>query len=143
MEHHTGDRSWQSQGCSGEEALVSEMLHEIGVPAHLMGYQYLREAVLLSLGDMSLLRAITTALYPQIAQRYDTSPSRVERAIRHAIKVAWERGSLKNYLLRFGFTASGASKPSNSECIALMVDKLQLYLKTKSQEESQQNGSPV
>lgn len=135
MEYHTGDRDWQRQGRSGEEALVTGMLHEIGVPAHLMGYQYLREAVLLSLGDMSLLRAITTALYPQIAQRYDTSPSRVERAIRHAIKVAWERGSLKNCLLRFGFTASGASKPSNSECIALMVDKLQLRLKSAEEAE--------
>ena len=143
MEHHTGDRDWQSQGCSEEEALVTELLHEIGIPAHLMGYQYLREAVILSLGDMSLLKAITTALYPQIARRFDTTPSRVERAIRHAIKAAWERGSLKNYLLRFCFTASGASKPSNSECIALMADRLQLQLKAKPQEESRQNSSPV
>lgn len=143
MEYHTGDRDWQRQGRSGEEALVTGMLHEIGVPAHLKGYQYLREAVVLSLGDISLLGAITTVLYPRIADRFDTTPSRVERAIRHAIKVAWERGSLKNYPLHFGFTVSDGAKPCNSECIALMVDKLQLQVKSASQRVPEGNSSPV
>ena len=112
------------------EALVTEMLHEVGVPAHLKGYQYLREAVLLCLEERNLLGAITTVLYPRIAVRFDTTPSRVERAIRNAIEVAWERGSLKDYPQLFGFTSANVTKPSNAEFIALTTDELQLQQKS-------------
>ena len=131
MELHMEEADGQARERSGRiemEALVTGVLHEIGMPAHLKGYQYLREAVVLSLEDLSLLGAVTTVLYPRIAVRFDTTPSRVERAIRHAIEVAWEKGSLKDYPMHFGFTASTVTKPSNAECIALMTDKLRLQI---------------
>ena len=121
-------RSPESPGRAAIEVLVIRTLHEIGIPTHLKGYQYLREAVILSLEDFHLLETVTTGLYPRIAVRFDTTPSRVERAIRHAIEVAWEKGSLKDYPMHFGFTASTVTKPSNAECIALMTDKLRLQI---------------
>ena len=123
-------RSPESPGRAAIEVLVIRTLHEIGIPTHLKGYQYLREAVILSLEDFHLLETVTTGLYPRIAVRFDTTPSRVERAIRHAIKVAWEKGGLQNYPTHFGFTASAVTRPTNSECISLMVEKLRLEMKS-------------
>ena len=108
----------------------SHTIHEIGVPAHIKGYQYLREAIIIAVNDMDVINAITKVLYPQVAKRFDTTPSRVERAIRHAIEVAWDRGDLDTLQRFFGYTVSNTKgKPTNSEFIALIADKLQLQLK--------------
>ena len=112
------------------EAMVTSMIHEIGVPAHIKGYQYLREAIILAVKDMEVINAITKVLYPQVAKTFSTTPSRVERAIRHAIEVAWDRGDLETLQRFFGYTVSNSKgKPTNSEFIALIADKLQLQLK--------------
>jgi two-component system response regulator (stage 0 sporulation protein A) len=112
------------------EALVTGIIHEIGVPAHIKGYQYLREAIIIAVGDMDVINAITKVLYPQVAKTFQTTPSRVERAIRHAIEVAWDRGDLDTLQRFFGYTVSNTKgKPTNSEFIALIADKLQLQLK--------------
>ena len=112
------------------EALVTSMIHEIGVPAHIKGYQYLREAIIIAVNDMEVINAITKVLYPQVAKTFATTPSRVERAIRHAIEVAWDRGDLETLQRFFGYTVSNTKgKPTNSEFIALIADKLQLQLK--------------
>ena len=112
------------------EAMVTAMIHEIGVPAHIKGYQYLREAIMLAVEDMDVINAITKVLYPQVAKTFQTTPSRVERAIRHAIEVAWDRGDLETLQRFFGYTVSNTKgKPTNSEFIALIADKLQLQLK--------------
>ena len=112
------------------EALVTEIIHEIGVPAHIKGYQYLREAIMIAVQDMDVINAITKVLYPQVAKTFATTPSRVERAIRHAIEVAWDRGDLETLQRFFGYTVSNTKgKPTNSEFIALIADKLQLQLK--------------
>ena len=106
---------------------VTEMIHEIGVPAHIKGYQYLREAIMMSVNDIEMLSSITKVLYPTIAEKYDTTPSRVERAIRHAIEVAWNRGRMETLNALFGYTIStGKGKPTNSEFIALIADKIRL-----------------
>ena len=111
-------------------AMVTSMIHEIGVPAHIKGYQYLREAILIAVNDMEVINAITKVLYPQVAKTFATTPSRVERAIRHAIEVAWDRGDLDTLQRFFGYTVSNTKgKPTNSEFIALIADKLQLQLK--------------
>ena len=113
------------------EAMVTSIIHEIGVPAHIKGYQYLREAIIIAVGDMDVINAITKVLYPQVAKTFQTTPSRVERAIRHAIEVAWDRGDLDTLQRFFGYTVSNTKgKPTNSEFIALIADKLQLQLKT-------------
>ena len=113
------------------EALVTGIIHEIGVPAHIKGYQYLREAIIIAVGDMDVINAITKVLYPQVAKTFQTTPSRVERAIRHAIEVAWDRGDLDTLQRFFGYTVSNTKgKPTNSEFIALIADKLQLQLKS-------------
>ena len=113
------------------EALVTSIIHEIGVPAHVKGYQYLREAILIAVDDMDVINAITKVLYPQVAKTFSTTPSRVERAIRHAIELAWDRGDLETLQKFFGYTVSNTKgKPTNSEFIALIADKLQLQLKT-------------
>ena len=113
------------------EALVTSIIHEIGVPAHIKGYQYLREAIIIAVGDMDVINAITKVLYPQVAKAFQTTPSRVERAIRHAIEVAWDRGDLDTLQRFFGYTVSNTKgKPTNSEFIALIADKLQLQLKS-------------
>ena len=114
----------------GIEAMVTNIIHEIGVPAHIKGYQYLREAIIIAVEDMDVINAITKVLYPQVAKTFGTTPSRVERAIRHAIEVAWDRGDLDTLQRFFGYTVSNTKgKPTNSEFIALIADKLQLQLK--------------
>lgn len=106
---------------------VTNMIHEIGVPAHIKGYQYLREAIMMSVEDVEMLGSITKILYPTIAAKYQTTPSRVERAIRHAIEVAWSRGKMETLDSLFGYTINtGKGKPTNSEFIALIADKIRL-----------------
>ncbi len=114
------------------ENVVTEIIHEIGVPAHIKGYQYLREAIIMSVNDMDMLNSITKILYPGIAKKYDTTASRVERAIRHAIEVAWSRGKMDTIDEMFGYTISnGKGKPTNSEFIALITDRIRLQMKMK------------
>ena len=106
---------------------VTDMIHEIGVPAHIKGYQYLREAIMMSVEDVEMLGSITKVLYPTIAKKYQTTPSRVERAIRHAIEVAWSRGRMETLDALFGYTINtGKGKPTKSEFIALIADKIRL-----------------
>lgn len=113
------------------EALVTNIIHEVGVPAHIKGYQYLREAIIMVVKDIDVINQITKSLYPKIAYKFETTPSRVERAIRHAIEVAWGRGDQKTVENIFGYTISAAKgKPTNSEFIAMIADKLRLELKT-------------
>ena len=112
------------------ETMVTEIIHEIGIPAHIKGYQYIREAIILTVRDMDLINAVTKALYPMVAKQYNTTPSRVERAIRHAIEVAWDRGDIEVLQKYFGYTVSNIKgKPTNSEFVALIADRLQLRLK--------------
>lgn len=107
--------------------MVTDIIHEIGVPAHIKGYQYLREAILIAVEDMDVINAVTKVLYPEVARRFSTSPSRVERAIRHAIEVAWDRGDLETLQKFFGYTVSNTKgKPTNSEFIAMIADRLVL-----------------
>ena len=109
---------------------VTNMIHEIGVPAHIKGYQYLREAIMMSVEDPGMISSITKILYPTIAQRFQTTPSRVERAIRHAIEVAWSRGRMETLDALFGYTIdTGKGKPTNSEFIALIADRIRLSYK--------------
>ncbi len=118
------------------DTLVTEIIHEIGIPAHIKGYQYIREAIIEVVGDMDLINAVTKALYPQVAKKYGTTPSRVERAIRHAIEVAWDRGDIEVLQKYFGYTVSGVKgKPTNSEFIALIADKLQLRLREQKEKQ--------
>ena len=113
------------------EALVTNVIHEVGVPAHIKGYQYLREAIMMVVNDIDIINQITKQLYPEIALKYMTTPSRVERAIRHAIEVAWGRGQTDVVESIFGYTVSAAKgKPTNSEFIAMIADKLRLELKS-------------
>ena len=106
---------------------VTDMIHEIGVPAHIKGYQYLREAIMMSVNDSEMMGSITKILYPTIAKKYQTTSSRVERAIRHAIEVAWNRGRVETLDDMFGYTINtGKGKPTNSEFIALIADKIRL-----------------
>jgi len=106
---------------------ITHIIHELGVPAHIKGYQYLRDAITMVYHDIEILGSITKTLYPSIAQKYKTTPSRVERAIRHAIEVAWTRGNIDSISHLFGYTVSAAkSKPTNSEFIAMIADKLRL-----------------
>ena len=112
------------------EAVVTDIIHEIGVPAHIKGYQYLREAIILTIKDMDMINAVTKVLYPEVAKRYNTTPSRVERAIRHAIEVAWDRGDIETLQKFFGYTVSNIKgKPTNSEVIAMIADNLSLRRK--------------
>ena len=113
------------------EALVTNVIHEVGVPAHIKGYQYLREAIIMVVNDIDVINQITKSLYPKIAEKFTTTPSRVERAIRHAIEVAWGRGQQEVVENIFGYTISAAKgKPTNSEFIAMIADKLRLELKS-------------
>ena len=112
------------------ETEVTNLIHEVGVPAHIKGYQYLRESILMAIEDMDILNAITKQLYPAIAKKFDTTPSRVERAIRHAIEVAWSRGKMDTIEKLFSYSISmGKGKPTNSEFIALIADRMRLELK--------------
>ena len=138
-------RMWRTQGKNineivesnpiSEESLlntVTNMLHEIGIPAHIKGYHYLRDAIMMAVEDMEVLNAITKILYPTVAKKYQTTSSRVERAIRHAIEVAWSRGKLDTLDRLFGYTVSnGKGKPTNSEFIALIADTIQLEYKNR------------
>ncbi len=115
------------------ETDVTNIIHEVGVPAHIKGYQYLRDAIIMSVNDMEMLNSITKILYPTIAKRHQTTPSRVERAIRHAIEVAWSRGKMDTIDELFGYTVSnGKGKPTNSEFIALIADKIRLEYKNRA-----------
>ena len=112
------------------ESTVTEVIHEIGVPAHIKGYQYLREAIIITIQDMEVINAVTKVLYPAVAKKYNTTPSLVERAIRHAIEVAWDRGDLETLQKFFGYTVSNIKgKPTNSEFIAMIADCLSLRRK--------------
>ncbi len=109
---------------------VTSMMHQIGIPAHVKGYQYIRDAIIMVVGDVSLLGAVTKELYPAIAKKYDTAPSRVERGIRHAIELAWERGHTETLKRIFGYSMNiERQKPTNSEFIALLADKLRIMSK--------------
>ena len=109
------------------DANITSIIHEIGVPAHIKGYQYLREAISMVYNNIEILGAITKTLYPAIAEKYKTTPSRVERAIRHAIEVAWTRGNIDSISHLFGYTVNiSKSKPTNSEFIAMVADKLRI-----------------
>ncbi|MGG1515241.1 sporulation transcription factor Spo0A [Paenibacillus oryzisoli] len=109
------------------DANITTIIHEIGVPAHIKGYQYLREAITMVYNNIEILGAITKTLYPAIAEKYKTTPSRVERAIRHAIEVAWTRGNIDSISFIFGYTINiSKSKPTNSEFIAMVADKLRI-----------------
>ncbi|MEE1085752.1 MAG: sporulation transcription factor Spo0A [Schaedlerella sp.] len=112
------------------ENRITDLLHEMGIPAHIKGYHYLRDAIMMAVDDMDVLNAITKILYPTVAKKYQTTSSRVERAIRHAIEVAWSRGKLDTIEELFGYTVSnGKGKPTNSEFIALIADTIQLEYK--------------
>lgn len=112
------------------ESEVTSIIHEVGVPAHIKGYQYLREAIMIVVNDIDMINSITKQLYPSIAKTYSTTPSRVERAIRHAIEVAWNRGQMEAIDAIFGYTVNyGKGKPTNSEFIAMIADKLRLKMK--------------
>jgi len=109
------------------DASITSIIHEIGVPAHIKGYMYLREAISMVYNDIELLGSITKVLYPDIAKKFNTTASRVERAIRHAIEVAWSRGNIDSISTLFGYTISmSKAKPTNSEFIAMVADKLRL-----------------
>ena len=113
------------------EAQVTNVIHEVGVPAHIKGYQYLREAITLAVTDIDIINSITKMLYPTLAKKFKTTPSRVERAIRHAIEVAWARGKMDVNNSMFGNTISAnKGKPTNSEFIAMIADKLRLEIKS-------------
>ena len=124
------------EGTRGQslESTVTAIIHEIGVPAHIKGYQYLREAIIIAVEDMDVINAVTKILYPEVAKRFGTTASRVERAIRPAIEVAWDRGDLETLQKYFGYTVSNAKgKPTNSEFIAMIADRLQLERKNKNE----------
>ena len=113
------------------QVLVSEIMHQIGVPAHIKGYQYLRSAIIMSVNDGEIMNSVTKILYPAVAKEYSTTASRVERAIRHAIEVAWDRGDVDVLSSYFGYTIQNTrGKPTNSEFIAMISDRLRLKLKT-------------
>ena len=127
----TGNVAAQTALTDDVEKDVTDMIHEIGVPAHIKGYQYLREAIMMSVNDGEMLNSITKILYPTIAGKYQTTASRVERAIRHAIEVAWSRGRMETLDALFGYTINtGKGKPTNSEFIALIADKIRLQYKS-------------
>jgi two-component system response regulator (stage 0 sporulation protein A) len=115
---------------SSLEADVTNIIHEIGIPAHIKGYHYLREAIMMVVEEVDLLGSVTKILYPRIADRFETTSSRVERAIRHAIEVAWSRNNIETIKKFFGYTINTErGKPTNSEFIALVADRLRLYNK--------------
>ena len=115
------------------EVQVTEILHQIGVPAHIKGYHYLRDSIIMSVENPEIINAVTKQLYPSVAKRYETTSSRVERAIRHAIEVAWDRGDVDILNSYFGYTIHNSrGKPTNSEFIAMISDKLRLQMKSAS-----------
>lgn len=130
--------NWNIPGLSGPqekknddlELTVSEIMHQIGVPAHIKGYQYLRRAIIFAIEDDEMMSSVTKLLYPTVAKEFRTTPSRVERAIRHAIEVAWDRGDVEVLSSYFGYTIQNSrGKPTNSEFIAMIADKMKLRMK--------------
>ncbi len=118
---------------SSVKVKITDVLHQIGVPAHIKGYHYLRSSIMMCIENPEVINAVTKQLYPAVAQRFDTTPSRVERAIRHAIEVAWDRGDIDVLNSYFGYTIHNSrGKPTNSEFIAMISDKLSLQFKTAS-----------
>ncbi len=114
------------------ECVVTEIIHQIGIPAHIKGYHYLRQAIIYCVNDPEMLNSITKILYPAVAVHFDTTPSRVERAIRHAIEIAWDRGDIDTLNGYFGYTIhTSRGKPTNSEFVALIADKLRLKYKSE------------
>jgi len=114
------------------ESQVTKIIHQIGVPAHIKGYQYLRSAILMTIADGGVINSVTKVLYPSVAKEYSTTTSRVERAIRHAIEVAWDRGDIDTLNSYFGYTIqNNRGKPTNSEFIAMIADNLRLKYKIK------------
>jgi two-component system response regulator (stage 0 sporulation protein A) len=112
------------------ETQVTKIIHQIGVPAHIKGYQYLRTAILMTIQDSDIINSVTKVLYPSVAKKYQTTTSRVERAIRHAIEVAWDRGDVDTLNSYFGYTIqNNRGKPTNSEFIAMIADSLRLKYK--------------
>ncbi len=119
------------KGSPNLEIIVTDIIHQIGVPAHIKGYHYLREAIMASVNDKEMLESVTKLLYPAVAKKFSTTPSRVERAIRHAIEIAWDRGDVDTLNSFFGYTINvGKGKPTNSEFIALITDKICLKYKS-------------
>ena len=116
---------------SNLEVIITDIIHQIGVPAHIKGYHYLREAIIMAVDDIEIMNSVTKCLYPSVAKKHGTTSSRVERAIRHAIEVAWDRGDVDVLNSYFGYTIhSGKGKPTNSEFIALIADKLRVSMKS-------------
>ena len=112
------------------EVAITDIIHDIGVPAHIKGYYYIREAIMMSVCNQDILNSVTKRLYPEVARRFNTTSSRVERAIRHSIEVAWDRGDLDTLNHYFGYTVNNnRGKPTNSEFIAMIADKLRLKMK--------------
>ena len=124
------DRAEESSRTPDIETQVTKIIHQIGVPAHIKGYQYLRTAILLTVNDSDIINSVTKILYPSVAKKYQTTTSRVERAIRHAIEVAWDRGDVDTLNSYFGYTIqNNRGKPTNSEFIAMIADNLRLKYK--------------
>ena len=124
---HSSDASYKNPDM---EAQVTKIIHQIGVPAHIKGYQYLRTAILMTIDDSDIINSVTKVLYPSVAKKYQTTTSRVERAIRHAIEVAWDRGDVDTLNSYFGYTIQNTrGKPTNSEFIAMIADNLRLKFK--------------
>lgn len=127
IKHRTARLPDHKQAKFDLEASITNIIHEVGVPAHIKGYMYLREAISMIFYEVELLGSITKVLYPDVAKKFNTTPSRVERAIRHAIEVAWSRGNIDSISSLFGYTVSSTrAKPTNSEFIALVADHLRL-----------------
>ena len=121
----------QPVSLDSDELTVTEILHQIGVPAHIKGYHYLRDSIIMSIETPEIINAVTKQLYPSVAKRYNTTSSRVERAIRHAIEVAWDRGDVDVLNTYFGYTIHNTrGKPTNSEFIAMISDRLRLHMKS-------------
>jgi len=125
------DGDEKASGASADmEAQVTKIIHQIGVPAHIKGYQYLRTAILMTIEDNEVINSVTKILYPAVAKKYQTTTSRVERAIRHAIEVAWDRGDVDTLNSYFGYTIQNSrGKPTNSEFIAMIADNMRLKYK--------------
>ena len=129
----TVQESVEEDSLQSLEREVTSVIHEVGVPAHIKGYQYVREAILIAVQDMDVINAVTKVLYPEVARRYATTPSRVERAVRHAIEVAWDRGDLETLQRYFGYTVNSTKgKPTNSEFIAMIADRIRLQNKKRA-----------
>ncbi len=123
----------EEDGLNALQRQVTAVIHEVGVPAHIKGYQYVREAIVIAVQDMDVINAVTKVLYPEVARRFNTTPSRVERAVRHAIEVAWDRGDLETLQRYFGYTVSNTKgKPTNSEFIAMIADRIRLEGKRRA-----------